>query len=88
MGEKWASVSEAGGSAEIGVDVFVAAPTAVEQENVGVVGRTEGGIREGPASVVGARYRDGSRLHSKTSRRERERERERGRERWMNGNRN
>ena len=28
------------GTGEMGVDVFVAAPTAVDQENVGVVGRS------------------------------------------------
>ena len=58
------------GSAEMGVDVFVAAPMAVDQENnVGVVARREGGKEGGrvePIARFGARYRDGSwsRLHS------------------------
>ena len=57
------------GVAEIGVDVSV----AVDQENVGVVGR-----RGGADSDVGARYRDGSQLPSKTSgKTERRREKER-----------
>ena len=72
-----------GGSAEIGVDVFVAAPTAVEQENVGVVGRTEGGIREGrsrfgPFPSLGRAIAMALASTPKTSRRERERERGRG----------
>ena len=64
------------GSAEIGVDVSV----AVDQENVGVVGRREGeGVRGGADSDVGARYRDSSQLPSKTSGKT-ERRKERGTE--------